>query len=88
MERRSARMDGSGRLVIPAAVRRELDLRDGDEVVFTASDAPGEVTMLPRSRALAQAQRLVRQHTRNRGSAVDDLSAERRREAAQEQAER
>jgi AbrB family looped-hinge helix DNA binding protein len=87
MARRRARIDGSGRLVIPASVRRELELRDGDEVVFTAGDAPREVRMMPRRAALAHAQALVREHTRRGGSAVDDLLAERREEAAREAVE-
>lgn len=84
MARRTARVDGSGRLVIPATVRRELELRDGDEVVFAVGDAPREVRMMPRRAALAHAQALVREHAHTSGSAVDDLLSERRGEAARE----
>jgi AbrB family looped-hinge helix DNA binding protein len=86
MEPRSARIDGSGRLVIPAAVRRELELRDGDEVVFTAGDAPRQVRIMSRQAALTYAQSLVRKHARRTGSAVEELLAERREDAAREQA--
>lgn len=84
MARRSARIDASGRLVVPVAVRRELEVRDGDEIVFAAGDSPHEVRLMSRTAALERARALVREHTRREGSAVDRLLDERRRDAASE----
>ena len=85
--RRSARVDGSGRLVIPVEVRRELELRDGDEVVFAAGDAPHEVRLVTRRAALDNARALLREYVNEGHSPVDDLLADRRADAAREAAE-
>jgi len=83
----TARLDRSGRLVLPAAVRDDLELREGDEVVFVSSEGGHEVRMLPRHAAVRQAQAIVRRHLADGPSVVDALIAERRREAAAEDGE-
>ncbi|MGH2868819.1 MAG: AbrB/MazE/SpoVT family DNA-binding domain-containing protein [Solirubrobacteraceae bacterium] len=80
----TARLDRSGRLVLPAAIRGELELREGDEVVFLAGTSPGEVRLLPRRGALRQSQALVRAHIPAGRRLADELVRSRRREAAQE----
>src|SRR5207237_724106 len=87
MQPQRGRIDRSGRLVIPAPVRRELELRDGDELTFVSGETPGEVRLVSRRAAVKRAQALVRQYARREGSAVDELLAERRRDAEREDAE-
>ena len=82
MEPQSARLDRRGRLVPPASIRRDLDLREGDEVVFTAGETAGEIRLTSRRAALEQAQTLIRRHMRAGVNMVDVLLAERRREAS------
>ena len=69
----------NGRLVIPAPLRRALDIAPGDELVLTLTD--GEVRITTRDRAIARAQERVREYTGGEGSLVDDLLEERRAEA-------
>ena len=84
METQRARIDASGRLVIPVAVRRELELREGDELTFTSTEIPGEVRIASRRSGLKRAQALVEQFSRKGGSAVDDLLRQRREDAKRE----
>jgi len=67
-------------LVIPAPLRRALDIEPGDELVLTLAD--GELRITTRGRAIARAQERVREYTRGEGSLVDDLLDARRAEAA------
>ena len=76
----SAKIVKGGRLVIPAAYRRELGLEPGDEVIIRLEDS--ELRILTRAKAIKRAQELVAQHVKNGRSLVDELSAERREEAA------
>lgn len=69
-----------GRLVIPAPLRRALDIEPGDELVLTLAD--GELRITTRGRAIARAQERVRRYTHGEGSLVDDLLDARRAEAA------
>lgn len=80
----TARLDRSGRLVLPAAIRGELELREGDEVVFLAGASPGEVRLLPRRAAVRQSQDMVRKHIPADRKLVEGLVRTRRREAARE----
>ena len=80
----TTRLDRSGRLVLPAALRAELELREGDEVVFLASTAAGEVRLVPRRAAVRQSQSIVREHVPTGSHVVDDLLRRRRGDAAAE----
>lgn len=76
------RLDQNGRIVLPAAVRRRLSLKPGDEVVLTV-DADGvRVTTL--EAAIRAAQDAVRQYVPKGVSLVDELIAWRRAEARRE----
>ncbi len=77
----TARLDRSGRLVLPAAIRSELELREGDEVVFMAGASPGEVRLVPRRETVRTSQAIVGKHIRK---LAEELVRTRRREAAQE----
>lgn len=78
----SAKIADGGRLVIPAEYRRALGLEAGDEVIIRMEG--GELRILTRAEAVRRAQSLVRQHVKKGRSLVDELSAERRAEAARE----
>ncbi|HEY7847242.1 MAG TPA: AbrB/MazE/SpoVT family DNA-binding domain-containing protein [Candidatus Limnocylindria bacterium] len=68
-----------GRVVIPAPIRRELGIADGTELVAMVDD--GAVVMMPRPVAKARLRALF---AHVRGSLADELIAERRREAQDE----
>lgn len=80
----TARLDRSGRLVLPAAIRTALELREGDEVVFTAGTSSDEIRMMPRRAAVRQGQAIVRDHIPEDRKLVEELLRTRRREAARE----
>jgi AbrB family looped-hinge helix DNA binding protein len=73
-------LDERGRLMLPAELRRRLGLRAGD-VVKISEEADGVLRVESR-RAAAHA--LIGSAGRINGSAVEELRAERRRQAAAE----
>jgi len=75
-----ARLDDRGRLVLPAELRRRLGLRAGDEVKIS-EEADGALRVESR-RAAARA--LIGSAGRMKDSAVEELRAERHRQAAAE----
>jgi antitoxin PrlF len=77
------RLDGQGRIVIPAVLRRALGLHEGDELTLELED--GALRVLTRGEAMRRAQEYVSRLTaRTDGSLADELIAERRAEAANE----
>lgn len=77
-----ARVNENGRLVIPAAFRKAMGIKVGDEVVLRIED--DELRILTLKRRIERAQRLVRQHVKPGTSLVDELIAERREAAKRE----
>lgn len=73
-----------GRVVIPAAVRQQLGFRPGDEV-FVRIDQD-RVVITPAANAVAAFQAAVAEYFPCDRSLADELVAERRAEAAREQA--
>jgi AbrB family looped-hinge helix DNA binding protein len=71
-----------GRVVIPAAFRESLGLKDGD--VLFARLENGEVVLLTPRAAMLRAQAIVRRFVPDDVSLVDELIEERRREAKRE----
>jgi AbrB family looped-hinge helix DNA binding protein len=69
-----------GRLVIPAAYRKALGLKPGDEVLLLLKD--GEVRIVSTRQAIAQAQTLIRRYVPKGRSLSKELIKERREEAA------
>jgi AbrB family looped-hinge helix DNA binding protein len=67
-----------GRLVLPADIRRRLDLHPGDEMVVDVEE-PGSVRLVSR-RALAKRDQGAFADLRGSRSLVDELLADRRRE--------
>lgn len=74
-----ARITEGGRVVIPAAFRRELGLEPGSEVILDVTD--GELRIRSLHRAIAHAQALVRRHVPDGTSLADELIRERRKAA-------
>lgn len=75
-------VDARGRLVLPAKVRQHLNLEKGDQVVLTVSDSP--TVQLASRKRLATKLRGIYKHVSTNGSMVEELIAERRKEAASE----
>jgi AbrB family looped-hinge helix DNA binding protein len=73
-------VDANGRIVLPAALRHQLGLGPGDDVVLRLEHDGVRVTS--RAAAIREAQALVRQHARPGVSLVQELLAWRREEAA------
>lgn len=73
-----------GRVVLPAALRRSLGLRPGDELIAEV-EADRSLRLTPRQ-VLAQRDRGAFAHLAGKTSLVDELIAERRKEAAREDA--
>jgi AbrB family looped-hinge helix DNA binding protein len=72
-----------GRMVLPSAVRRKLGLTAGTRLlVDVASD--GSLKLQPFRTAADQTRGLLRERVPHAGSAVDELLAERRAQAAHE----
>ena len=76
------RVNENGRVVIPAAFRKALGIKIGDEVVLRMEDDELRITTL--KRRVERAQRLVRKHVKRGTSLVDELIAERREAARNE----
>jgi antitoxin PrlF len=76
------KVNENGRIVIPASFRRALGIDPGDEVVLRMEDDELRITTI--KRRLERAQRLVRKYVKPGTSLVDELIAERRREARNE----
>jgi AbrB family looped-hinge helix DNA binding protein len=77
-----SRVNENGRVVIPAAFRKAMGIKIGDEVVLRIEDDELRISTL--KRRIERAQRLVRQHVKPGTSLVDELIAERRAAAKRE----
>jgi len=71
-----------GRIVIPAAFRKALDLSVGDVVVLELDD--DTLRLQPRAQRVRQALDRLYEQVKGGPSLVDELIAERRAEAARE----
>ena len=71
----------NGRVVVPAALRAQLDIREGDQLIWSAQN--GELVATTRRAQLRKAQVLFQKFAPpGSASAADELMAERRAEAA------
>ena len=71
-----------GRIVIPAEFRKALGLKAGDVVMLGLAD--DELRLVSLRDAIRRTQEMVRRSNPEGRSLVDELIAERRREAARE----
>lgn len=76
------RVNENGRVVIPAAFRKRLGIRAGDEVELRIEEDELRISTLRRN--IQRAQRLVRKHVKQGASLVNELIAERRQAALDE----
>ena len=76
------RIGAGGRLVIPAEIRRELGLEEGEPVVMRVVD--GELRLWTLSEGIRRAQELASAYVSPGESVVDELLAERRAEVERE----
>jgi AbrB family looped-hinge helix DNA binding protein len=76
------RVNENGRVVIPAAFRKAMGIKAGDQVVLRIED--NELRILTLKQRIERAQRLVRQHVKPGTSLVDELIADRREAAKRE----
>lgn len=76
------RLNENGRIVIPAAIREEVGLKKGEEVILWAER--GEVRITTAASRAQRARELLRKYVPEGVSLSDELIAERRREAARE----
>lgn len=82
MEAQRIKIVDGGKLVIPAAMRRELGFGTGDTVLVDIDD--GELRVRSVSRAIERARAIVRRYVPENVGLADELIAERRREAERE----
>ncbi len=75
----TARIDTSGRLVVPAAIRQALGLTPGATVTLRVTD--GELRVVARREAVKLAQERVRRYVPSGRRLAAELIAERRAEA-------
>jgi len=73
------KIQNGGRIVVPVAFRQAMNLVEGEEVVLRLDDDGLHVHSV--RQALARAQKIVAKYAGKR-SLVDELLAERRKEAA------
>lgn len=76
------RVNDNGRVVIPAAFRKKLGIRVGDQVELRLVDDELRISTLRRN--VERAQRLIRKYVKPGKSLVDELIAERRQAARNE----
>jgi AbrB family looped-hinge helix DNA binding protein len=72
----------SGRMVVPAKMRKALKIKAGDEIVMRLED--NSIRMIPLLQAVNLAQKAVRRYVPQDVSLVDDLILARRQEASVE----
>ncbi len=75
----SLRVGAQGRIVLPSAMRHALGVKEGDELAATIDGR--RIVLEPRGELLRRMQEELRS-TRGKRSLVDELIADRRREAA------
>lgn len=82
MNAHSGKLVSGGRLQLPAAIRRDLGLSDGDQVVMHVVD--GELHIRPRRDVLKRIQAMLRPYAPTDGLVSDELIADRREEATRD----
>jgi AbrB family looped-hinge helix DNA binding protein len=77
-----AKIAKGGKVSIPSAYRKYLNIADGEEIIFTAKE--GEVVISPMKFLLEKARKTINKYHPSSESLVDRLIAERRNEAKNE----
>lgn len=78
------KMSEGGRVVVPAEIRKAMNIKDGDTVYWELVD--GEARLTTKLARIRRAQELIQKHcpAQPGESVVDEFIAERRAEAARE----
>jgi AbrB family looped-hinge helix DNA binding protein len=79
----TTRLEKSGRILIPAEVRRKLKLTEGSEVIVHVEDS-GALAVESRDRIIDRIQERLQKYRPEGRLASEELLQERREEAAQE----
>jgi AbrB family looped-hinge helix DNA binding protein len=83
MERFTVAVDGSGRILLPAKIRKQLKLRQGSELIARVSEK--ELVLQTRLQALREVQEFFSRFRPKGGKLLsDELIEDRRREARRE----
>jgi AbrB family looped-hinge helix DNA binding protein len=82
METISVRVEKSGRVLLPAALRKKLNLVEGSELLFQVDDAG--VRIETRAQALVRVQELFRKYIPEGRLLSEELIKDRRAEARRE----
>jgi AbrB family looped-hinge helix DNA binding protein len=82
MNAERGRLVSGGRLQIPAGVRRELGLKDGDAVIMET--VKGELRVRPYRDVVSEIQKRLRKYVPEGVAVADELIADRRAEAERE----
>ena len=77
-----ALINEGGRILIPIAIRKALNLDIGDEVLLKVEEQ--EIHVIPLSKAIQQAQDLIRQYNKDKLKLTDVLSALRKEDISNE----
>ena len=72
-----ALINDTGRILIPASIRKSLNLNIGDELLLKVEE--DEIHIIPLSKAVQQAQDLIRQYNKD-GLKLTDVLADLRNE--------
>ena len=86
METNTARLEKSGRILIPAAVRRQLGLSEGSQVLVRVEDS-GTFQVTSRSQALAKVRQEIRKYIPAGQDLAEKLIRDRRAEVEREEEE-
>jgi AbrB family looped-hinge helix DNA binding protein len=86
METYTTRMERSGRILIPAAVRRHLGLSEGSQVLVKVEES-GALQVTSRSQALAKARKEIRKYIPAGHDLAEELIRDRREEVEREDEE-
>ena len=78
----SVKLEKSGRVLIPAVIRRKLNLKEGSEVLLRVDEAG--IQMGTREQALARIHRRLRRYIPESRVLSEELVQERRAEAERE----
>lgn len=81
----TTRLEKSGRILIPAALRRQLDLCPGSQVLVKVEESSGALQITSRSRALAKVRKEVRRYVPAHLDLVEELIKDRRAETDHEE---
>jgi len=83
METYTTRLEKSGRILIPAAVRRRLGLSEGSQVIVKVEES-GTLAVTSRSQALARVRAEIRHYIPPGQDLAEELIRDRRAEVERE----